>query len=213
MRGRHLLTAYDVIVNNYNVEEMENGLYLHSFTTKTTGNRYEYEGKRIPIVEEGERYNIGYEKLNGRNIIALNSLSKTSDINKDISYSYAKKIASEDLSKNKKKNDERVTYDAKDGYYWGKKYAWRAYGGIVIAKEAFYRYLDEINHPSVPCITDDPDKPYYGNTSKAYKDEGLKERLDELIETAEQHGKRLYKSHLYSKSFIIKGIKAISDKK
>ncbi|WP_223669851.1 hypothetical protein [Kangiella shandongensis] len=213
MRDRKLLTVYDVIVDNYNIEEIGEGHYLHTFTTKTTGNKFEYEGKSIEIVEENERYNIGYEKIGGRNIIALHSLSKVSSVNKNISYNYAKQIASEDFNINKQKNDDRVSHSASDGYYWGKKYAWRAYGGIVIAKEAFFNYLDEINHPSVSCITDDPDKPFAGNESIAYKDEGLEEKLDALIETAEKSGKRFYKSELYSKKFIIKGIKAITDKK
>ena len=213
MKSRELYTVHDLIVSNYSIKRLSNGNFLHSFPPKTTDTVYECEANSTPIVEEGERYNIGYRiDRNGKNVVDLSALSKTSEVNPLISYACAQKIAHENRAVEKSKNDQRVTHQATDGYYWGKKYAWRMYG-TVISKNAFYSYLDEIRHPSVPCETGNPDLPYQSDVSIAYKEAGLEEAVRNLINSAEKVTPRYYKSPRYSKRFSIMGIKAITDKK
>ena len=142
----------------------------------------------------------------------LSALSLTSQVNPMLSFLAAQQIAKGNYAAEKAKNDQRVTHSAKDGYYWGKKYAWRMFG-TVIAKEAFFQYLDEIGHPSVPCITRDPDLPYSNDQSTAYKEDGLEEAMRNLIVSATKASAAYFKSPLYSKKFTIKGINAITDKK
>lgn len=213
MKSRDLYTIHDLIASNYTITPLSNGKFLHSFTPKTTQTVYEFEANSAPIIEEGERYNIGYTvDKKGRNIIELSALSKTAEVNPFFSYAFAQQIARENFSAEKAKNDQRVSHNAKDGYYWGKKYAWRMFGA-VISKEAFYNYLEEINHPSVPCVTNNPDLPYQSEPSTAYKEEGLEEAMRNLISSAKKVSPAYYKSPLYSRKISIKGVKAITDKK
>lgn len=82
-----------------------------------------------------------------------------------------------------------------------------------MAKDAFFNYLEEIAHPFVACKTISDDIGIYSNQdSIAYKDEGLEEAMDQLIETAVRVG-RLFKSPRYAKKFQIRPINAITDKK
>lgn len=213
MKSRDLFTIHDLIASNYKISQLPNGKFLHSFTPKTTNTVYEFEANSAPVIEEGQRYNIGFATdKNGRNVIELSALSKTADVNPFFSYAFAQQIARENKLAEKAKNDQRVTHKTTDGYYWGKKYAWRMFG-TVISKDAFYSYLEEINHPSVPCITNNPDLPYQSEPSTAYKEEGLEEAMHNLISSAQKVSPAYYKSPLYSRKLSIKGIKAITDKK
>ena len=167
-----------------------------------------------PEIEVGERYNIGYSEDGfGNKVVDLSCLSKNSEVNPNISYLFASQFSAERSRTNRAKNDERVTHEASEGYYWGKKYARREYG-LVISKGAFYGYLDEIGHPRVNCLTVNPNLGFTNNEqSVAYLDDGLEEAMAELIKTAKKVTKVMYKSPLYSKRFSIRGITAISDKK
>lgn len=213
MKSRDLYTIHDLIASNYVITKLSSGLYLHQFTPATTNTLYEFEANATPVIQVGERYNIGYSvDSSKRNIIDLSTLSLTSQVNPLISFLAARQIAKGNYSIEKAKNDDRVTHSAIDGYYWGKKYAWRVYG-MVISKEAFYKYLEEIGHKSVPCMTKDPDLPYGAENSTAYADEGLEEAMDNLINTSTKVSSAYFKSPLYSKKFSIKGITALTDKK
>lgn len=213
MKSRELFTIHDLIASNYTITKLASGKYRHQFTPATTATVYEFEANATPVVTEGERYNIGYTvDAKGKNIIDLSALSPTSQVNPMLSFLAAQQIAKGNYAVEKAKNDQRVTHSAKDGYYWGKKYAWRMFG-TVIAKEAFYQYLEEIGHPSVPCITRDPDLPYSSDPSTAYAERGLEEAIRNLIASSSKVSAAYVKSPLYSKKFTIKGINALTDKK
>ena len=85
--------------------------------------------------------------------------------------------------------------------------------GTVISKDTVYRYLDEINHPSVKCITNNPNLDYQSKPSTAYKEDGLEDAMRDLIASAEKISPAYYKSPLYSKKMSILGVKAIRDSK
>ncbi|WP_298692171.1 hypothetical protein [uncultured Sulfuricurvum sp.] len=213
MKSRGLKTIHDLIVRDYKIEPIGDGKFLHSFKPATTETTYQFVANRIPEVVEGERYNIGYyEDDVGNKIIERSCLSKNTEVNPMLSYLYATQLSSEKHDINKAKNDERVSHTAQDGYYWGKKYAWREFG-LVIPKDAFYSYLDEIIHPQVECITRNPDKPFNNEKSIAYKEDGIADAINALIASAEKKTKVKYKSPLYSRQFTIRGIEAITDKK
>lgn len=214
MKSRNLHTIHDLIVSNYQVTPLLGGKFLHQFNPQSSDRVYQFEGNSAPVLVNGDRYNVGYTlKDDGRCIVDVSALGKVDTVNKTLSYLAAKQQASDTLEENMAKNDQRVTHDATDGgYYWGKKYAWRRYG-LVIAKDAFYSYLEHIEHPSVPCFTSNPDLPYATNDrSTAYLDHGLEEAMDNLIETAVKDG-RYYKSPLYPRKFQIQPINSIKDKK
>lgn len=213
MKSRELKTIHDLIIRDYHIEPIGDGKFLHSFKPASTDTLYQFVANRTAEVTEGERYNIGYyEDDIGNRIIEPSCLSKNTEVNPMLSYLYATKLSDEKHSVNKAKNDERVSHNAQDGYYWGKKYAWREFG-LVIPKDAFYSYLDEINHPKVECITSNPDQQYGNEKSIAYKEEGLANAIKALISSAEKKTKVRYKSPLYSRQFTIRGIEAITDKK
>jgi len=214
MKSRELFTTHDLIASNYTIVPISGGKCRHTFTPATTSTVYEFEANSSPVIVEGERYNIGFfVDSSGRNIVELAALSKVSDVSPMFSFIAAQQLAKEIRSAEKAKNDQRVSHSAKDGYYWGKKYAWRMFG-MVIPKEAFYQYLEEIGHPSVPCITSNPDLPYASNeASTAYKEKGLEEAVRNLISSAKKVSAAYYKSPLYSRKFSIRGLNAITDKK
>ena len=213
MKSRDLFTIHDLIASNYKITKLASGTYRHQFTPATTSTIYEFEANATPVIIEGERYNIGYSvDLTGRNIIDLSALSLTSLVNPMLSFLAAQHIAKGNHAVEKAKNDQRVTHSATDGYYWGKKYAWRMFG-TVIAKDAFFQYLEEIGHPSVPCITRDPDLPYSNDQSTAYAETGLEEAMRNLIASSTKTSAAYFKSPLYSKKFTIKGLNALTDKK
>ncbi|MBU2969820.1 hypothetical protein KO527_10725 [Pseudoalteromonas sp. C2R02] len=213
MKSRELRTIHDLIATNYRLTPCGDGKFLHEFTPSTTKTVYQFEGNGVELIEEGQRYNIGYFiDSNGDNIIEPSALSKTVEVNPMFSFAYAQQLAKENHVIEKDKNDTRVTHSATDGYYWGKKYAWRMFG-TVISDNAFFKYLKEIGHPKISCITNNPDLQYSSDPSTAYKEEGLEEAVRNLISTAEKVSPAYFKSPLYSKKFSIRGIKAISDKK
>ncbi len=213
MKSRELKTIHDLIVSDYKITPISGNKFLHSFKPATTDTTYRFEGNGTPEVIEGERYNIGYyEDSHGNKVIELSCLSRNTEVNPMLSYLYATKLSEGKHEINKQKNDARVNHNATDGYYWGKKYAWREYG-LAIAKNAFYSYLNQINHPKVDCITSNPDMPYSNEDSVAYKEEGLADAVYALISSATKVTKVRYKSPLYSGQFTIRGIEAITDKK
>ncbi|HDS1815969.1 TPA: hypothetical protein QEM96_000589 [Pseudomonas putida] len=213
MKSRNLRTHHDVIISNYTITPMSNGKHLHQFTPSTTSTIYQFEANSAPVLKNGERYNIGFTLMpDGRRIVEPSALGKADSVNKTLSHLAAKQQAKDDLVENKGKNDQRVSHRATDGYYWGKKYAWRRYG-LMIPEGAFLAYLKEIGHPSVPCITSNPDLDFPTNDhSTAYKDDGLEQAMDDLIESAVKD-KQYFKSPLYSKKFQIRPIASITDKK
>ncbi len=213
MKSRELFTIHDLIASNYTITKLSSGKYLHQFTPATTSTIYQFEANGTPVVKDGERYNIGYTvDSKGRNILDLSALSPTSQVNPMLSFLAAQHIAKGNENIERAKNDQRVTHSGKGGYYWGKKYAWRMFG-TVIAKEAFFQYLEEIGHPSVPCITQNPDLGYGNEQSTAYAESGLEDAMRNLIASSAKASSAYFKSPLYSKKFTIKGINALTDKK
>jgi hypothetical protein len=213
MKSRNLKTIHDLIVREYKIEPNGNGKFTHSFKPATTNTIYQFEANGTPEVVEGERYNIGYyEDEHGNKIIDTSCLSKNTEVNPMLSYLYATKLSEGKHEVNKGKNDDRVSHTAQDGYYWGKKYAWREFG-LVFSKDALFAYLKEINHPKVECITRNPDMAFRNEPSTAYKEEGLTDAVNSLIASAVKVTKVRFKSPLYSKQFVIRGIEAITDKK
>lgn len=213
MKSRDLFTIHDLIASNYTITKLASGAYRHQFTPATTATIYEFEANATPVLIQGHRYNIGFtvDSAN-RNIVDLSALSPTSQINPMLSFLAAQHIALGNRATEKAKNDNRVTHFAKDDYYWGKKYAWRMFG-TAIPQSAFHQYLNEIGHPSVPCITRDPDLPYGNDESFAYAEHGLEDAVKNLIASAIKASAAYFKSPLYSKKFTIKGINALTDKK
>jgi hypothetical protein len=213
MKSRELLTIHDLIASNYRITKLASGKYHHQFTPATTSTIYEFEANATPVIVEGKRYNIGYTVDSaGRNLIDLSALSPTSQVTPMLSFLAAQQIAKGNYAIERAKNDQRVTHSARDGYYWGKKYAWRMFG-TAIAKEAFFQYIEEIGHPAVPCTTRDPDLPYSTDLSTAYKEDGLEDAMKNLIASATKASSAYFKSPLYSRKFAIKGINALTDKK
>ncbi|MEE3935836.1 hypothetical protein V2I68_09755 [Pseudomonas viridiflava] len=164
MKSRNLYTIHDLIVRDYTVTALPSGKFLHEFKPSTTETLYQFETNSSAIeLVDGDRYNIGYiEDTGGRRIIEPSSLGKADTVNKYLSYSAAKQFSLDKLAENQGKNDERVKHKATDGYYWGRKYAWRRFG-LMIAKDAFFNYLEEIAHPFVPCKTISDDIGIYSN--------------------------------------------------
>lgn len=213
MRSRDLRTIHDLIVSNYRISALPDGKYLHQFTPATTDTVYEFVANSSPVLTEGDRYNIGfYVTPNGRNVVEVTALGRSDGVDKNLSYQVAKKISLDKRDENVAKNDQRVRHEGGGDYYWGRKYAWRQYG-LAVAKDAFYNYLEEIGHPSIPCITSNPDLPYSANEeSIAYADQGLEAAMDRLISSAVKDG-RYFTSPLYSRKFKIRPLNSITDKK
>lgn len=213
MKLRTLKTIHNLIVSDYEIKPLGNGKFIHTFQPQTTDTIYSFEANGTPELEEGGYYNIGYYEDGANKIVDISSTAKADKINPYFSYSYAKNISEENRSVNKQKNDIRVTHSATDGYYWGKKYAWRQFG-LAIPKDAFYKYLEEINHPFIKCKTINPDLPFNQNEdSIAYKEDGLDEAIQNLLFSAKKATKVYFESPYYSKRFSIRGPKSITDKK
>lgn len=212
MKSKELHTIHDVIVTDYTITPLPGGMYLHRFRPATTGTWYEFEANAVPVVKEGDRYNIGFTVTPaGKKIIERSALSPSGLVNPMFSYIAAQQIAKEQYAEERGKNDRRVSHAATDDYYWGKKYAWRMFGACI-AQDAFHAYLEEIGHPAVLCTTSDPDFPSSNTQSTAYAEIGLDDAVKNLIASAVKTG-AYYKSPLYSRKFTIKGIKAITHKK
>ena len=194
MKSRDLKTIHNLIVSDYEIKPLGNGKFIHTFKPQTTNTIYSFEANGTPELEEGTHYNIGYYEEGDNKIIDISSTGKADEVNPYFSYSYAKSISEENTKINKNKNDTRVTHSATDGYYWGKKYAWRQFG-LAIPKEAFYKYLEQINHPFTKCQTINPDLAFSQNEdSIAYKEEGLDVAIQSLLFSAKKATKVYFES-------------------
>lgn len=214
MKSRELNTIQDLIVSNYTITPNGDGKFTHTFTPENTDTLYSFIANETHELEQGEHYSIGfYIDGKGNKIVDLSCVAKNQGVNPMLSFLFAQQEAQSKHAVNKKKNDTRVTHEATDGYYWGKKYAWREFG-MAIPQGAFHAYLAEIGHPTVPCITSNPALQYNNNDhSIAYKEEGLAKAIKGLITSAVKVTAVRYESTLYSKRFMIKAISAITDKK
>ncbi len=140
MKSRELLTTPVLIVTNYKIVPHVSGKFLHSFTPETTNTLYQIVANQEPILEPGQRYNIGYTVENGVNWVDISATAKADAVDRDKSFYVAKILGEEARTVETQKSDERVVHQAQDGHYLGKKYAWRIYG-MAIAREAFETYL------------------------------------------------------------------------
>lgn len=212
MKPRALHTVPDVIVTDYTITMLPTGMFLHRFHPATTATIYEFEGNATPRLKAGSRYNIGYTVTpDGRNVVDPSTLSPAETVNPLFSFHLAKEYARQQYEVERENNDRRVTHSGTGDYYWGKKYAWRMFGACI-PKTAFYAYIDEIKHPSIPCVTSEIGYP--PSNSIAYAETGLEEAVYKLITSATlvKDGP-YYRSPLYSKKFVIEGINGITHKK
>ena len=207
MKSRELLTTPVLIVTNYSVVPHASGKFLHSFTPETTNTVYQFIANQEPVLESGQRYNIGYTVDSGANWVDVAATARADAVDRDTSFYVAKMLGEEARAVETQKSDERVVHQAKDGRYLGKKYAWRIYG-MAIAREAFDTYLSDIKHPAVPCFTE-------GSSSIAYKEAGLAAAIDALRASAIRINANRFRSPLMPSKdwFQVKGLSAITDKK
>lgn len=207
MKSRELLTTPVLIVTNYRITPHSSGKFLHSFTPETTDTLYQFVANQEPVLDLGQRYNIGYKAVGGLNWVDISATAKADLVDKEKSFYVAKVLGEELRAIETQKSDERVVHQATDGRYLGKKYAWRIYG-MAISRDAFDVYLEEIWHPSVPCATE-------GSSSVAYREAGLEEAMAKLCQSAIRVGGNRFRSSLFRSRewFQIKGISAITDKK
>ena len=209
MRPRELHTQFDLIASNYQIIP-NGGKFIHRFTPKSTNTIYQFEStSSSKVIVEGDSYNVGFVERDGFRDVDIASLSNSTKINPLMSLIAAIHVGREIHDIEKSKNNDRVKHAAKDGYYWGKKYAWRVFGACI-AQDAFYNYLREIRHPYIECIVDTPPNP--PGKSIAYLETGIAEAMEQLMTTAIKKG-RFYSSPHYTQSFNIKGVNAITDKK
>ncbi|MFW6766284.1 hypothetical protein ACODTQ_07420, partial [Acinetobacter pittii] len=143
MKSRELKTIHNLIISNYKiVSSGSDGKFFHTFTPETTDTIYTFQANGIHMLEAGESYNVGYyEDENGKRFVELSATSKIEAVDPIFSYEHAKFMSNLNSKVNKEKNDIRVNHSAKDGYYWGKKYAWRQIG-FALPKKVFFDYLE-----------------------------------------------------------------------
>lgn len=217
MKSRELKTIHNLIISNYKmVPTGSDGKFLHTFTPETTDTVYTFLANGISMLESGESYNVGYyEDESNNRIVELSATSKIEAVDPIFSYVHAKFMSNLNSKTNKEKNDIRVNHFAKDGYYWGKKYAWRQFG-LALPKKVFFDYLEHIGHPSIPCKTINPDLPYQNEDSIAYKEDGIEIAINNLINSAFKATRAYFKSPLYfngEKKFSIYAPNSQTDKK
>jgi hypothetical protein len=216
MRERNVLNCPGLIASNYKIIKTGD-LFFHEFTPQTTQTVYRVvTTSSVPVVEEGEYYNVAYNLEDGIRLVDPNSIVKiTVAGEKELIRIYEEAFDDKKAfhQREKAKNEARVKPYKKDGkYYWGKKYAWRVFG-IMLSKDAFYNYLKEINHTTIPCIVFNEDRNDPPGASIAYQEEGIKEAIETLLKTAEPSSGKYYKSPHFSKKFTIKTPDAFFDKK
>lgn len=131
MKSRELHTTPVVVVSNYRISPDKSGKFLHSFTPESTSTVYQFIANQEPLLEERERYSFGYTIDNGVNWVDTSAMAKAESVDPDVSFYVARLLGEELREVESRKSDERVTHVAKDGYYLGKKYAWRIYGMAV----------------------------------------------------------------------------------
>lgn len=209
MKSRELHTTPVLIVSNYKVAALPEGKYLHTFTPENTSTIYQFIANKEPILEVGGRYNIGYRSDSGINWVDISAIARADDVDPIVSHYWARKLGEELRAVETKKSNERVVHSAIDGFYLGKKYAWRIYG-MAVTNDVFYSFLEFINHPKVPCFTE-------GSASTAYKDEGIGVAVDEFFRSCVKVGTtgNRFKSQLlpHQRWFRVKGLNALTDKK
>ncbi|WP_404486403.1 hypothetical protein ABWL43_01515 [Pseudomonas sp. HT11] len=207
MKSRELHTTPTLIITNYRIVPHPDGKYLHSFTPENTNTVYQFIANHEPVLEEGQRYNIGFTVEDNANWVDISATAKADDVDQFKSHYVARLLGEEKRSVETQKSRDRVQHNATDGHYLGKKYAWRIYG-MAVARDTFNDYLEETKHPSTPCLTE-------GSKSTAYKEDGLAAAMDLLIQTATRVSGNRFRSPLLpsKKWFQIKGISAITDKK
>jgi len=180
MKSRELLTTPVLIVSNYRIIPYQNGKFLHSFTPETTGTVYQFIANQERLLEEGQRYNIGYTVDNGANWVDMAATAKATDVDPVKSHYVATILGEQLRDVETEKSKSRVVHQPVSGFYLGKKYAWRIYG-MAIGRDTFDEYLKAIQHPSVPCHTE-------GSPSIAYKEDGLSAAMDALIQSLQRKG-------------------------
>lgn len=207
MKSRELHTVPVVVVTNYRISSHLDGKFLHSFTPESTSTQYQFVANREPLLEEGERYSFGYTIDEGVNWVDTSAIAKAESVNPDASFHVARLFGEELREVESRKSDDRVRHAAQDGYYLGKKYAWRIYG-LAIPRDVFDLYLKHIGHPHVQCFTD-------GSRSIAYAEKGLASSIDSLRTSLVRVANNRFSSPLVPqrKWFQVKGISAITDKK
>lgn len=207
MKSRELLTTPVLIVTNYRITPHASGKFLHTFKPETTDTVYQFVANQEPLLEAGHQYNIGYIVEDGINWVDTSATAKATDVDPDKSHYVARMLGEQIRSVETQKSRQRVVHEPAEGFYLGKKYAWRIYG-MAVGRDTFDDYLEEIHHPSVPCYTE-------GTPSIAYREEGLAEAMDALIRSVRRKsGNRFESPLLPSKSwFNVKGLSAITDKK
>lgn len=206
LKSRELLTTPILVVSNYTIKPIPGGKHHHSFTPESTSTIYEFEANSEPHLVQGERYNIGYEVINSRNIVDTSAIQKASDVDPVVSYYVSVQLGKQNQTLNTAKSDGRVVHGGV-GDHLGKKYAWRIYG-MCLARDTFEDYLAEIKHPMVICTTD-------GSPSIAYKNVGIDIAMATLIQSVKRISGNRFSSPLLPKRkwFTIKGIDAITEKK
>lgn len=206
MKSRDLLTTPTIVVSNYRIIESEN-TFLHSFSPETTKTNYCFFGGDQPLLEEGQRYSVGFRSQEGVNWVDLAATARAGDVDKNKSLYVARILGEEGRQLETSKSNSRVIHSAVEGLYLGKKYAWRIYG-MAVARDTFDAYLKDIGHAAIPCTTD-------GTASIAYRDAGLAQAMQLLIDSAVRIQENRFRSHLLPSKdwFQIKGIPAITDKK
>ncbi|MEA9914534.1 hypothetical protein VDG39_17775 [Xanthomonas campestris pv. raphani] len=207
MKSRELHTTPVVVVSNYRIAPRSSGKYLHSFTPESTSTQYHFIANQEPLLEDGERYSFGYTIHNGVNWVDTSAIAKAESVDPDASFYVARLLGEELREVEARKSDERVTHAPQDGYYLGKKYAWRIYG-MAIPRDVFDLYLEHIGHPQVPCVTE-------GSRSLAYLEDGLASAIEKLCSSLVRVANNRFSSPLVpqKKWFQVKGISAITDKK
>ncbi|SKB49721.1 MULTISPECIES: hypothetical protein [Luteibacter] len=79
MKPRDLKTIHDLIVTDYKITRISAAVYRHEFHPETTSTLYEFEANKTPLLNEGERYNIGFTTdRSGKNIVDTSAIAATS---------------------------------------------------------------------------------------------------------------------------------------
>jgi len=113
MKSRELVTTPVLIVTNYQITPHATGKCLHSFTPETTGTVYQFIANQEPVLEVGQRYNIGYRVENGVNAVDVAASAKADAVDKVKSFYVAKILGEEARAVETKKSEERVVHSAK----------------------------------------------------------------------------------------------------
>lgn len=209
MKSRELHTTPVLIVSKYSITPDPSGKFLHKFNPENTSTIYQFIANQEPVLRQGERYNIGYEVIDGINWVDISACAEADAVDPKVSHYVARQLGEQHRKIETEKSDFRVVYSATDGHYLGKKYAWRIYG-MAVARDTFDDYMEAINHPRGSCVTE-------GSPSVAYKDIGIDAAMDALITSCVKvgsYGNRFSSPLLPSKKwFQVKGLSAITDKK